>query len=177
MYRVPSKVVTSGKAPSYGLAMSRLMKNPVMFATFDAGKSDQARVLKIWEATKNDEERTRYEVKQKDAIFSDPVNTPKYILNAAWSNSTTEKSNYLCVCGDNGYLFIFEGNTAKVAIQLSASPIGCVIDCGSDVGFVAGSKDGVLHVVPHRIVHDRTQRVESIKLADFGSATGNTKEA
>ena len=40
VYRVPSKVVTSGKAPSFGLTMSRLMKNPVLFATFDAGKSD-----------------------------------------------------------------------------------------------------------------------------------------
>ncbi|CAD7975137.1 unnamed protein product [Amoebophrya sp. A25] len=156
VHRIPVKVASSGKTPSFASSVSFLAA-PFMFATYDTGGFGRAH-LKVWRfrpQLRHHHGHSRHgrggadsepNLVGKDAAIAADV---RAITAIAW----TLESNMLLACADNGYLYLYEGTSIKRSIRVSpASPLTGVIDCCMpELGFLVASADGFLHLIDAKI--------------------------
>lgn len=90
--RQPSKVIASGKVPSYSCVVS-FFEHPVMWATYESGQSKPN--LKVWTYR-----HKTHEISKKDASIAEGV---KQILCCAY----TAVGNNLLAAANNGTLYVF----------------------------------------------------------------------
>ncbi|CAD7947265.1 unnamed protein product [Amoebophrya sp. A120] len=148
VHRAPVKIAASGKVPSFCCTVSFLAA-PFMFATFDTGGFGRG-ILKVWRfrprlhTRHGDQDPT---LNGKDCVIAGSV---RAITAAAF----TLEQNLLLACGDNGILYVYEGTSIKRTISIvSNCALTAVLDlCMPELGFLAASADGCLHLIEARAV-------------------------
>ncbi|CAJ1413727.1 unnamed protein product [Effrenium voratum] len=132
VFRKPLAKVSTGKVPAFGMAASGSSAN-FQFATYDAGRDRSSGVLlKFWSVSQG-------ELRGRGAIFP-AAEQPRHVLNCAWIGAGTR----CLACGDNGCLYIFEGNQAVMCQRISQQPLGFALEI-SEGELLLGAKNGVLH--------------------------------
>eukprot|EP00434_Breviolum_minutum_P028460 symbB.v1.2.025177.t1/scaffold2432.1/size79237/4 len=155
IFRKPVAKVATGKVSAFGMAGNDGVAGNFRAAIFDAGRGSIGLLLKFMSVVDGD-------LHGRAAIFP-PNSAPRHVLNCAWSEGKC------LACGDNGYLYVFEANSAVCCHRISAEPLGFAVPLNGRHGeLLVGSKDSVLHFC-HLSGH-KLDRVSSLEVLVFSSA-------
>lgn len=152
VYRTPVAKVATGKVGGFGMVGSKDAAN-FQVAIFDAGKTGIGLLLKFVHVVNGSE------LLGRSAIFP-PSSAPRHVLNCAWMDGEC------LACGDNGYLYMFQGTSASCSQRIATAALGFAVPLKNKELLVA-SKDSVLH-----FCHLSHQKLEEVAAVPFSQLKG-----
>lgn len=150
VYRTPVAKVATGKVAGFGMVGSKDAAN-FQVAIFDAGKTDIGLLLKFVHVVDGSE------LLGRSAIFP-PSSAPRHVLSCAWMDGEC------LACGDNGYLYMFQGTSASCSQRIATAPLGFAVPLKNKELLVA-SKDSVLHFC--RWSHQKLEKVATVPFSQL----------